>query len=75
MYDWDADNAEYTTLPGGNLTLHKTKSTTAVANVDAENDAVEVARYDAAGRSIRGAGSGLHIIRMSDGTTRKVAER
>jgi len=25
MYDWDDDNAEYTILPGGTLTIHKTK--------------------------------------------------
>jgi len=25
MYDWDDDNAEYTTMPGGSITLHKTK--------------------------------------------------
>jgi len=43
MYDWNDDNAEYTMLPGGNLTLHKVKSSdTGDVNGDNQTDASDI---------------------------------
>jgi len=76
MYDWDDNNAEYKKLPGGSLTLHKTKmEDSAVESINAESSVRERMRYDAVGRKIGGVKRGLNIIKMSDGTTRKVVER
>ena len=35
-------------------------------------EAVEVARYNAAGQQINGQQKGLNIVKYSDGTTRKI---
>jgi len=76
MYDWDNNNAEYKKLPGGSLTLHKTKmEDAAVESINAKSSVTEKARFDAVGRKIGGMKRGLNIIKMSDGTTRKVVER
>ena len=44
----------------------------AVEGVSANNNAVEVARYNAAGQQINGQQKGLNIVKLSDGRTLKV---
>lgn len=44
----------------------------AVEGVSANNNAVEVARYNAAGQQIKGQQKGLNIVKLSDGRTLKV---
>ncbi len=46
-----------------------------IGEVKASEEATEIARYDIQGRKIAGPQKGINIIRMSDGTTRKVMER
>lgn len=46
-----------------------------VESVTASDNAVEVARYNAAGQLINGKQKGLNIVKLSDGTTRKVMGR
>ncbi len=46
-----------------------------VESVTASDNAVEVARYNAAGQLINGKQKGLNIVKLSDGTTRKVMVR
>lgn len=46
-----------------------------VESVTASGNAVEVARYNAAGQLINGKQKGLNIVKLSDGTTRKVMVR
>lgn len=46
-----------------------------VESVTASGNAVEVARYNAAGQLINGKQKGLNIMKLSDGTTRKVMVR
>lgn len=46
-----------------------------VESVTASDNAVEVARYNAAGQLINGKQKGLNIVKLSDGTTRKVLVR
>jgi hypothetical protein len=48
-------------------------STTGIKDVNANDDnATEVARYNAAGQQINGAQKGINIIKMSNGKTVKV---
>ena len=46
-----------------------------VESVTASDNAVEVARYNAAGQLINGKQKGLNIVKLSNGTTRKVMVR
>ena len=46
-----------------------------VEDIEADNDAVEVIRYDIYGRKLTEPTTGINIIKMSDGTTRKVIVR
>ena len=46
-----------------------------VEDVEADNDAVEVIRYDIYGRKLTEPTTGINIIKMSDGTIRKVIVR
>ncbi len=46
--------------------------TTGVTTVKSSSDATEVARYNMMGQKVDAAQGGLQIIKMSDGTTRKV---
>ena len=46
-----------------------------VESVTASDNAVEVARYNAAGQLINGKQKGLNIVQLSNGTTRKVMVR
>ena len=46
-----------------------------VETVTASDNAVEVARYNAAGQLINGKQKGLNIVKLSNGTTRKVMVR
>lgn len=46
-----------------------------VESFTASDNAVEVARYNAAGQLINGKQKGLNIVKLSDGTTRKVMVR
>lgn len=46
-----------------------------VESVTASGNAVEAARYNAAGQLINGKQKGLNIVKLSDGTTRKVMVR
>ena len=46
-----------------------------VESVTASDNAVEVARYNAAGQLINGKQKGLNIVKLSDGTTRQVMVR
>lgn len=48
---------------------------TSIRSLDADENAVEVARYNAAGQLINGKQKGLNIVKLSDGTTRKVMVR
>ena len=47
-------------------------ATNGVEGVSTNNDAVEVARYNAAGQRIYGQQKGLNIVKLSDGRTLKV---
>jgi len=72
MYDWDNYNAEYTRLPGDNLTLHKTiGDATAITHAEAE-EAAGAMYFNAAGQRIKGAQHGLNIVKMSNGKTKKM---
>lgn len=46
-----------------------------VEDIEADNSAVEVIRYDIYGRKLTEPTTGINIIKMSDGTTRKVIVR
>ena len=46
-----------------------------IGDVQASEEATEVARYDIHGRKIASPQKGINIVRYSDGTTRKVLER
>ena len=48
---------------------------TSIRSLDADENAVEVARYNAAGQLINGKQKGLNIVKLSNGTTRKVMVR
>ena len=45
---------------------------TAIESVGSADNAVEVARYNAAGQRINGKQKGLNIVKLSNGTTLKV---
>lgn len=45
---------------------------TSIQTLDADENAVEVARYNAAGQRINGKQKGLNIVKLSNGTTLKV---
>lgn len=45
---------------------------TSIQTLDADENAVEVARYNAAGQRINGEQKGLNIVKLSNGTTLKV---
>ena len=45
---------------------------TSIQAIDADDNAVEVARYNAAGLRINGGQKGLNIVKLSNGKTKKV---
>lgn len=45
---------------------------TSIQTFDADENAVEVARYNAAGQRVNGEQKGLNIVKLSNGTTLKV---
>ena len=51
------------------------KEIAGVEDIEADNSAVEVIRYDIYGRILAEPTTGINIIKMSDGTTRKVIVR
>lgn len=48
------------------------EKSTAIESVGSADNAVEVARYNAAGQRINGKQKGLNIVKLSNGTTLKV---
>lgn len=64
----------YVFVPGNGLCAYEIVDTSAsgVEGVAIDNEAVEVARYDIHGRLLTQPTSGLNIIKMSDGTAKKV---
>jgi hypothetical protein len=71
----DIKNVDYTALAVNNCNMINLKDiyTTGIKDVNANDDnATEVARYNAAGQQINGAQKGINIIKMSNGKTVKV---
>lgn len=50
----------------------KVSATTGISNIEASPEAVEIARFTVDGKRISAPQKGINIVRMSDGTTRKV---
>ena len=64
----------YIFVPGNGLCAYEIvdASASGIEGVAIDSDAVEVARYDIHGRLLTQPTSGINIIKMSDGTAKKV---
>lgn len=73
----------YMTIPAGivrnaagdkneEIVIELKGATSGIADINADSDIVAVEHYDVAGRVISADSKGLHIVKMSDGSVRKV---
>lgn len=85
LYDYEYDEFAYTVTaireqganyaesdPSGYVTVNLSNNTTGIKSANAAADASTVARYNINGQRIGEAQRGVNILRMSDGSVRKV---